>query len=104
MLQTKTVKVYTSIMKKHITIKEYELPIEVQMEKEGGYTALCPIWPDCYAQGDTLEEAINELSSVSGSLIELYQEEGLTIPLKLKKSSQKTPFNLSFTFPLIVST
>ena len=43
-----------------ITIKEYELPITINEEKEGGFVAICPVWKDCYAQGETIEEAINE--------------------------------------------
>ncbi len=70
-------------MKKNKTlhIQEYELPITIHEEKEGGFTAVCSAWKDCYAQGDTLEETVNEISSVASSLIELYQEKGIRIPL-----------------------
>lgn len=70
-------------------ISEYELPIMVSEEKEGEFVAKCPIWNDCYAQGKTIEDAINELSYVASSLIELYKEEDLIIPLKLKRTAQK---------------
>lgn len=89
--------------KQKLTILEYELPIVVENEKENGYLAYCPVWEDCYAQADTIEEAINELSYVASSLIELYKEEGLSIPLKLKKKSQKSKNSLTFKYPLIVS-
>lgn len=90
--------------KKTLHILEYELPIVIQEEKENGYIARCPIWDDCYAQGETIEEAINELSYVATSLIELYKEENLKVPLKLKKSTQQSEATLTLKFPLIVST
>lgn len=88
---------------KSLTISEFELPV-IFKEEDHSFIAKCPNWTDCYAQGDTLEEAINEISYVASSLIELYKEEGLKIPLKLKNTSNKSINNLSFTFPLIIST
>jgi len=88
---------------KKLTIFEYELPIKLEKQKEGGYVAICPIWSACYAQGETIEETVNEISSVATSLIELYKEEEMKIPLKLIKSSQKAESSLSLTFPVIVS-
>lgn len=88
---------------KKLTIHEYELPITVTQDTTGGYIARCNIWPDCYAQGDSIEEAINELSSVATTLIELYQEENLSIPLKLKHTKQHVLSSIHVTFPLVVS-
>ena len=65
---------------KKLHIQEYELPIVVHKEKEGGFTAECLAWNDCYAQGETIEEVVNEISYVASSLIELYKEEGVRIP------------------------
>lgn len=87
---------------KTLTIQEYELPITLQAE-DGAYIATCPMWQDCYAQGDTIDEAINEISAVAASLIELYKEEGMTIPLKLKSTTKKEPNGFTVNFPLIVS-
>lgn len=89
--------------KKRLDIQEYELPITIQEEKQGGFTAFCPSWKDCYAQGETIEEAISEISYVASSLIELYKEEELGIPLKLKKIEKNQGTSLNLNFPLIVS-
>lgn len=89
--------------RKNLVIHEYQLPILVEENKTGGFVARCATWPDCYAQGDTIEEAINEISYVASSLIELYQEERLTIPLKLKHTQHPAISPLRFTVPLIVS-
>jgi predicted RNase H-like HicB family nuclease len=87
---------------KTITIQEYDLPVTLHEEEEG-FLATCPIWPDCYAQGDSIEEAINEIASVASSLIELYKEEDMPIPLKLKSTTQKQPHEFTVSFPVIVS-
>lgn len=89
-------------MKKIALVDHYELPVSVAKD-EDGFLASCPVWDDCYAQGDTIDEALSEISSVAASLVELYKEEGLKIPLKVKKraaSSQKVKVEL----PLLVST
>ena len=89
--------------KKSINIQEYELPIVIQADKEGGFTASCTIWDDCYAQGESIEEVINEISYVASSLIELYKEENINIPLKIKKTEQKELKGFTITFPLITT-
>jgi predicted RNase H-like HicB family nuclease len=89
--------------KKTIDIQEYELPITIQEEKDGSFTALCPLWEDCYAQGETIEETISEISYVASSLIELYKEEDLKIPLKLKKTEKNESRGFNLNIPLIVS-
>lgn len=80
---------------------EYELPVKLEVQKDGSYVANSPVWSDCYAQGDTIDEAILEITAVAQSLIELYKEENLNIPLKLqvKKESSNNPFSV----PVFVS-
>jgi predicted RNase H-like HicB family nuclease len=87
---------------KRVTLQEYELPIVIH-EEEKGFIATCPVWQDCYAQGDTIEEVINEISTVASSLIELYREEDMHVPLKLKSTTQKQPHEFTVSFPIIVS-
>lgn len=91
------------MQKKTLNIQEYELPITIQEEKEGGFTAICSLWEDCYAQGDTIEEVINEISYVASSLVELYTEEDMEIPLRLKKTEKNQSRGLNLNIPLIVS-
>lgn len=73
------------MLKQTKKVSEYELPIKIAPQKEGGYVVVCPKWSDCYAQGDTVDEAVLEITAVAQSLIELYKEEGLKIPLKVQK-------------------
>lgn len=66
-------------MKQTTFVKEYELPVGI-VKDGNGYLATCRVWKDCYAQGDTIDEAISEITSVATSLIELYEEENKKVP------------------------
>lgn len=90
-------------MRKTIDLQEFELPILVSADRSGGFVAQCSVWKDCYAQGDTIDEVLNEISSVAASLVELYKEENLIVPLKLKKTAHKSTKSFNLRFPLIVS-
>jgi len=83
---------------KTLEIFEYELPVKIEKDKYGGYVASSPKWKDCYAQGDTIDEVVSEITGVAASLIELYKEEDLKVPLK---SSSKKSF--VFNIPVITS-
>ena len=81
-------------------VLEYQLPIKVTSQKGGGFVITCPIWNDCYAQGDTIDEAILEITAVAQTLIEFNNEENKKMPLKPQK--KKGLDNLS-QVPVIVS-
>lgn len=82
-------------------VNEYELPIAVK--REGNYfVASCSSWSDCYAQGYSLENAIDSITDVAKGLIEIYEQEDKKIPLKLKrqnKSNSLFKFDLSILAP-----
>lgn len=88
------------MLKQTRKVFEYELSIKIVPQKMGGYVVLCPKWSDCYAQGDTIDEAVLEITAVAQSLIELYKEEGLKIPLKLQKEKEVSN---PLTVPIIVA-
>lgn len=87
-------------MKKTAKVSSYELSLKVDPQKEGGYVAVSPVWPDCYAQGESIDEAVLEATAVAQALIELYKEEGLHIPLKLTNESLVSK---PITIPVIVA-
>jgi predicted RNase H-like HicB family nuclease len=83
------------------TVKAFQLPIEITREGDH-FIAHCPRWKDCYAQGKSIDEATTEIIAVASSLIELYQEEELSIPLVQNKSST-TSAKISFDVPIFSS-
>lgn len=90
-------------LKKTKQIKAYQLPIEIEQEDDY-FIATCPRWSDCYAQGNSIDEATAEIIAVASSLIELYQEEEIPIPLdKNARSSVGVEAKLSFNIPIFAS-
>ena len=88
---------------KTITLSEFELPVTIQADETGGFIATSPVWSDCYAQGDTIEGAVQEMTSVATSLIELYHEEGMNVPLTKKSQKQGSLLGFDLQLPIIVS-
>ena len=50
--------------------KLYNYTVILEKEQDGGYHAFCPILKGCHSQGDTFEEAIQNITEA----IELYIE------------------------------
>jgi len=88
------------MLKQNTKVSEYDLPVKITSQKRGGFVATCNVWPDCYAQGESVDETILEITAVAGSLIEIYKEEGLEIPLKLQK---ERALGSSLNVPIIVA-
>lgn len=89
------------MIKRMQEIAQYELPIKLEKQTDGSFVAFSPTWKDIYAQGDSLEEAILEVTAVAQTMIELYQEENLSIPLKKQKGTKRIPSLLNV--PVIVT-
>ena len=51
-------------MRKRKVIKIYEFPVVVEKDKAGYFFALVPSLQGCYAQGNTLEEALKNIREV----------------------------------------
>lgn len=88
------------MLKQTTKVLEYELSIKITPQKEGGFVVTCPTWSACYAEGETVDEAVLEITAVAQSLIEIYKAEGLKIPLKKQiEKIMEIPFNV----PIIVA-
>lgn len=61
-------------MGKNETRKTYLYPIQVEAHKEGGYHARCPILQGAWADGETIEESVENLRDVIKSILK-YREE-----------------------------
>ena len=49
-------------------------------DQDAGYIAICPEFPGLSAFGDTAEEALAEAQIAFGSFVEIYREDGRTLP------------------------
>lgn len=61
-------------------MKPVKYPFVIYPAKEGGYVAEVPALKGCLAQGDTLEETLSELATVSELWIETAKSHGEKLP------------------------
>ena len=50
--------------------KDYHFTVIIEKEEEGGFHAFCPSLPGCHTQGETFEEAMNNIKDA----VKLYLE------------------------------
>lgn len=60
-------------------IMEYKIVLEPDPE-DGGYVVHCPALSGCYSQGDTREEAIDNIREAIEAYIESLKKDDLPIP------------------------
>jgi antitoxin HicB len=58
---------------------EYKIVLEPDAE-DGGYVVHCPTLPGCYSEGDTREEAIENIREAIEAYIESLKKDNLPIP------------------------
>jgi len=58
-------------------MKQYSLPVEIEILDEGGCLAICPSIPGCHAEGKSIGDALDNLRDVARVLYDLSIEKGL---------------------------
>lgn len=58
---------------------EYTLQVVIAIDEDGKYVAECPSLKCCYSQGDTFEEAVENIKEVIEMCIEELKEENKKI-------------------------
>ena len=66
--------------------KKYQFEVIFTPQKEGGFTVEVPDLPGCISEGDTLEEAENNIQEAIELYLEVLEERGIPIP---ERSSYK---------------
>jgi antitoxin HicB len=58
----------------------YPVPLLFTPQPEGGYTVTSPVLPELLTEGDTLAEAHANVRDALEAVIELYTEQGRSLP------------------------
>jgi antitoxin HicB len=66
----------------------YKLPLVFEPQPEGGYTVTSPLLPELVTEGDTVEDALENVRDALAAVLEIYQEEGRTLPPNLAISDE----------------
>ncbi len=68
----------------------YKLPLVFEPQPEGGFTVTSPLLPELITEGDTFDDAMENVRDALAAVIEAYQDLGRTLPQGLAISDQNT--------------
>ena len=69
----------------------YKVPLCLEPQPEGGYTVTSPLLPELVTEGDTLEEAMENVRDALKAVIEIYDERGRPLPENLLQTDSTAP-------------
>ncbi len=61
-------------------MKSYGYKVILEPDESGGFVVTCPSFAGCYSEGDTLEEALENIKEAILLCIQDLEAEGETIP------------------------
>ena len=61
-------------------MKAYDFKVLLEPDETGGYVVSCPSLPGCYSQGETIEEAMENIKEAIILCLEDMEAEGEKIP------------------------
>jgi predicted RNase H-like HicB family nuclease len=83
-------------------MKNFTLIVTVEPQEEGGYLAICENIKQCYAEGETYEEAVENLKDVARICLELdAQREGVSLEDFLLRGEERQRYRVEM--PLAVA-
>ena len=79
----------------------YKVPLHLEPQPEGGYTVTSPLLPELVTEGDTLDEAIENVRDALMAVIEIYEERGRKLPANILQahSTDTISFDCLITVP-----
>ncbi len=66
----------------------YRIPLVFTPQPEGGYTVSSPVMPELLTEGDTLEEGQSNVSDAFEAVVELYADQGRSLPASISLPAQ----------------
>lgn len=58
----------------------YKIPLIFSPQAEGGFTVTSPLLPEMVTEGDTFDEALDNVRDALAAVVEAYQDMGRTLP------------------------
>ncbi len=69
--------------------------VELEPQKEGGYTATVPVLPGCISEGDTMETALANIKDAIEGYIKVLVKHNRKVPLEFSEFQQVEVFKRS---------
>jgi antitoxin HicB len=62
----------------------YKVPLLLSPQPEGGFTVTSPLLPELITEGDTVEEALENVRDALAALVEAYEDLGRVLPINMR--------------------
>ncbi|MBI5479466.1 MAG: type II toxin-antitoxin system HicB family antitoxin [Deltaproteobacteria bacterium] len=63
----------------------YKIPLVLTPQPEGGYTVTSPDLPEMCTEGDTVDEALENVRDALKAVVETYEDLGRQLPASLRQ-------------------
>ena len=76
----------------------YKLPLVFEPQPEGGYTVTSPAVPELLTEGDSVNDALENVRDALAAVFELYRDLGKSLPSELAvgKAGEELHYGLSW--------
>ena len=71
----------------------YRIPLVFEPQPEGGFTVTCPVIPELITEGDTVEDAIENVRDAFAAVLEIYRDSGKSLPDGLAFGTEGKPLH-----------
>jgi antitoxin HicB len=78
---------------------QYKIPLILEPQPEGGYTVTSPLLPELVTEGDTAQEALENVKDALAAVVEIYEDLGRQLP----PSTQVLDLSVPLSFETVVS-
>jgi antitoxin HicB len=79
----------------------YRLPLVLTPQEEGGYTVTSPMLPGLVTEGDSLEEALENVEDALRATLELYEDIGRPVPAGLVQNPDAGAIQFDLLLPAL---
>ncbi|QEH35581.1 Antitoxin HicB [Aquisphaera giovannonii] len=69
----------------------YRLPLVFEPQPEGGFTVTSPVIPELLTEGDSVEDAIENVRDAFAAVLEIYRDSGRSLPADLAIGTDGQP-------------
>lgn len=74
----------------------FKIPLVLTPQPEGGFTVTSPIFPELVTEGDTIEQALQNVPDAVQAVLEIYQDRSLPVPANVRQNPEIDPIRFEF--------
>ncbi len=71
----------------------FKIPLVLSAEPEGGFTVTSPVLPERVTEGNSLEDAVENVRDALQAVIEIYEDLGKSFPENLRVDPRDAPIS-----------